>query len=71
VQEEQIVQPDDTEMNPEPIKGPEIILPEEPAADDADSLEIILRMPFSGDRISRRFLKSDSIQVIYDFIDHL
>jgi hypothetical protein len=61
--QEQIVQPsiEDTEMRTEPAKGPEITMSEEPEAGDADSLEIILRMPCSGERISRRFLKSDNL----------
>jgi len=39
----------------------EINLPEEPGKDNGDSLEIILRLPDSGSRVSRRFLKTDPI----------
>jgi hypothetical protein len=28
-------------------------------------------MPESGDRIQRRFMKTDTVQLIYDFIDDL
>lgn len=48
-----------------------ITLPEEPAADNADSTKIVFRMPLSGERIERRFLKEDKISLIYDFVDHL
>ena len=48
-----------------------INLPEEPSQDNKDSLQLILRMPLSGERISRRFLKTDKIGIVYDFIDHL
>ena len=50
---------------------PKIELPEEPSADNADSLELVFRMPLSGERIRRRFLKSDSIGLLYDFVDDL
>lgn len=56
-------------MKPSPKPAPVINLPEEPLADNSDSLEIILRMPVSGERIKRRFLKSDALKLIYDFID--
>ena len=46
-------------------------MPEEPAGDNADATKIILRMPTSGERVERRFLKGDKLQLIYDFIDHL
>jgi hypothetical protein len=48
-----------------------VTLPEEPTAGAEGSLEIILRMPESGERVSRRFLKEDRLQVLYDFVDHL
>lgn len=52
-------------------KGPEVTLPEEPSKDDVNSLEIIFRMPLSGERVNRRYLKTDKVQLLYDFIDHL
>ena len=41
----------------------------EPAADDTEACHIIFRMPVSGSRIERRFMKDDKIQLLYDFID--
>ena len=58
----------------QPKAGPlrrEINLPEEPTKETEDSLELIFRMPVSGDRIQRRFLKTDTVQLVYDFIDDL
>ena len=46
-------------------------LPEEPSADNSDATRIIFRMPLSGERVERYFLKSESIQTLYDFVDHL
>lgn len=59
---------------PEPIQEHikrEIILPAEPEADNADSLELIFRMPHSGERVRRKFLKTDTVSLLYDFIDDL
>ena len=53
------------------IPHPCINLPDEPTTDNADSLELVLRMPDSGQRVSRRFLKTDTIKIVYEFIDHL
>ena len=53
------------------MPAPEINLPDEPEENNADSLEIILRMPDSGSRMRRRFLKSDKIELVYHFVDHL
>ena len=49
----------------------DIILPEEPTSDNTDSLELVFRLPVSGDKIKRRFLKTDDIALLYDFIDDL
>jgi hypothetical protein len=46
-------------------------MPTEPSADNEASLELIFRMPLSGERIRRRFLKEDTISLLYDFIDDL
>ena len=46
-------------------------LPEEPSKDNSDSLEIVLRLPDTGKRVPRRFLKSDTLSLVYDFVDHL
>ena len=53
------------------VEAPKIILPEEPLEGDPDSLAIILRMPVTGERITRRFLKTDTIGLLFDFVDHL
>ena len=57
---------DDQQIKPEPKKKEEpkrreINLPEEPAEDNTDALKIVLRMPKSGERIIRRFLKGDKL----------
>ena len=49
----------------------EINLPQEPEATQTDSFELIFRMPVTGERVNRRFLNTDVIQTLYDFIDHL
>ncbi|XP_048332722.1 plant UBX domain-containing protein 8 isoform X3 [Ziziphus jujuba] len=43
-------------------------LPCEPASDDENAVNILVRMP-NGSRIGRRFLKSDKLQLVFDFID--
>ena len=50
---------------------PKVVMPEEPSKEEADSLELIFRMPVSGERVSRRFLKTDTIGLLYSFVDHL
>eukprot|EP00826_Nyctotherus_ovalis_P051908 TRINITY_DN6518_c0_g1_i4.p2 TRINITY_DN6518_c0_g1~~TRINITY_DN6518_c0_g1_i4.p2 ORF type:complete len:146 (+),score=46.78 TRINITY_DN6518_c0_g1_i4:708-1145(+) len=42
-------------------------LPAEPDASDPNACEIAFRLP-SGKRITRRFLKTDTIQALYTFI---
>lgn len=59
------------EPKTEEPKMREITLPEEPSVEDPDSLELIFRMPLSGERVRRRFLKTDTISLLYDFIDSL
>ena len=39
------------------VVAPVVNLPDEPSADEEDSLELVFRMPLSGERIRRRFLK--------------
>ena len=48
-----------------------INLPVEPTSDNTDSLELIFRMPQSGERLRRRFLKGDPVQIMYDYVDDL
>ncbi|XP_058086722.1 plant UBX domain-containing protein 8-like isoform X2 [Magnolia sinica] len=43
-------------------------LPQEPAADDASAVTLLVRMP-DGNRHGRRFHKSDKLQSLFDFID--
>ncbi|KAM2729155.1 hypothetical protein EV1_000579 [Malus domestica] len=43
-------------------------LPCEPAIDDQNAVTLLVRMP-NGTRLSRRFNKSDKLQVLFDFID--
>ena len=72
--DEQMFQPPaepDPVFKAEPAKGPEVKLPEEPSKENAESLEIILRLPITGKRIPRRFMKSDCLSLVYDFVDHL
>lgn len=44
---------------------------EEPSADEKDSVQIVFRKPLGNERLQRRFLKSDSVQRLYDYIDML
>ncbi len=46
-------------------------LPEEPTGDNKNSTHIIFRYPDGTRRKERRFLKSDKVQVLYDFVDSL
>ena len=45
-----------------------IRLSEEPAKDAEGACEIVFRAPGSGQRITRRFLKSEKLATIYDFV---
>lgn len=46
-------------------------LPEEPAENDSEACHIGFRMPGTGERVSRRFLKTQQVQLLYDYIDSL
>lgn len=46
----------------------EASLPQEPAADNENAINLMVRMP-DGSRRGRRFLKSDRLQSLFDFID--
>ncbi len=46
-------------------------LPAEPNDKDPLACHIVFRLPGSGERVNRRFLKSDQVQLIYDFLDSL
>lgn len=43
-------------------------LPPEPTSDNSDSTLIIFRYPHSEQRRERRFMKTDKIQVLYNFV---
>lgn len=45
------------------------LLRPEPEANNPDSTTIAFRKPTGNQRIQRRFLKTDKIQMLYDFID--
>ncbi|XVF51549.1 hypothetical protein PTKIN_Ptkin04bG0193500 [Pterospermum kingtungense] len=50
------------------LAAKEASLPVEPAADEENAVTLLVRMP-DGSRRGRRFLKSDRLQSLYDFID--
>ncbi|XP_042478267.1 plant UBX domain-containing protein 8-like isoform X2 [Macadamia integrifolia] len=50
------------------LAAKEASLPQEPASDDENSVTLLVRMP-DGSRHGRRFLKSDKLQSLFDFID--
>ncbi|KAJ6802138.1 plant UBX domain-containing protein 8 [Iris pallida] len=43
-------------------------LPQEPSSEDENSVSLLIRMP-DGSRCGRRFLKSDKLQFLFDYID--
>ena len=43
-------------------------LPSEPAEGSPDAATIVFRAPGSGKRFQRRFLKTDSVKVLYDYV---
>ncbi|KZV52602.1 hypothetical protein F511_25854, partial [Dorcoceras hygrometricum] len=50
------------------LAAKEASLPQEPAPDDENAVTLLVRMP-DGSRRGRRFLKSDRLQYLFDFID--
>ncbi|XVF10666.1 hypothetical protein REPUB_Repub07fG0202100 [Reevesia pubescens] len=50
------------------LAAKEASLPQEPAADEENAVTLLVRMP-DGSRRGRRFLKSDRLQSLFDFID--
>ncbi|URE42482.1 UBX domain-containing protein [Musa troglodytarum] len=44
------------------------LLPQEPSLDDGNAVTLLVRMP-DGSRHGRRFLKSDKLQLLFDYID--
>lgn len=55
-----------------PLPPPELPeIAEAPNSDDPDSCEIVFKLPGSGERINRRFLKSDKAETLYKYIEYL
>ncbi|KAI3869433.1 hypothetical protein MKX03_020987 [Papaver bracteatum] len=50
------------------LAAKEASLPQEPATDDENAINLLIRMP-DGSRRGRCFLKSDRLQSLFDFID--
>ncbi|GER44542.1 UBX domain-containing family protein [Striga asiatica] len=50
------------------LAAKEASLPQEPTAEDENAVTLLVRMP-DGTRRGRRFLKSDKLQFLFDFID--
>ncbi|KAL7165289.1 hypothetical protein ACSBR2_041058 [Camellia fascicularis] len=50
------------------LAAKEVSLPQEPTSDDESAVTLLVRMP-DGSRRGRRFLKSDKLQSLFDFID--
>jgi hypothetical protein len=46
-------------------------LPEEPEASDPQACHIVFRLPGSGERVNRRFLKEQTVEVLYRYIDSI
>lgn len=43
-------------------------MPDEPPVGAPDVSEIVFRMPGSGQRVSRRFLKTDKVDLLYTYV---
>ncbi|CAN4077804.1 unnamed protein product [Withania somnifera] len=50
------------------LAAKEASLPQEPTADNENAVNLVVRMP-DGSRRGRRFLKSDRLQSLFDYID--
>ncbi|VFQ78772.1 unnamed protein product [Cuscuta campestris] len=50
------------------LAAKESSLPQEPSSDDENAVNLVVRIP-DGSRRGRRFLKSDKLQCLFDFID--
>ncbi|KAL4336935.1 hypothetical protein HN51_046717 [Arachis hypogaea] len=50
------------------LDNKEVRLSKEPPIDDENAITIVVRMP-DGSRSERRFLKSDKLQALFDFVD--
>lgn len=47
------------------------LLPDEPNATSPEVCTISFRLPTTGERLTRRFLKTDKVQLLYDYLDSL
>jgi len=47
------------------------MLPEEPDQSDPNACHLVFRLPGSGERVSRRFLRDQTIELLYLYIDSL
>lgn len=43
-------------------------MPEEPAAGQPDVAEVVFRAQGTGKRFSRRFLKTDAVSMLYNYV---
>lgn len=50
------------------LAAKEASLPQEPTSDDENAVNLLVRMP-DGSRRGRRFLRTDKLQYLFDFID--
>ncbi|XP_008246099.1 PREDICTED: plant UBX domain-containing protein 13-like [Prunus mume] len=50
------------------LAAKEATLPQEPASNDENAVTLMVRMP-DGSRHGRRFLKTDKLQSLFNFID--
>ncbi|XP_048230065.1 plant UBX domain-containing protein 8 [Ricinus communis] len=50
------------------LAAKEASLPQEPPSDDENAITLLVRMP-NGTRCGRRFLKTDNLRSLFDFID--
>ncbi|KAJ6791195.1 plant UBX domain-containing protein 8 [Iris pallida] len=50
------------------LSAKQATLPQEPSSDNENSVTLLIRMP-DGSRCGRRFLKSDRLQILFDYID--
>lgn len=48
-----------------------IRLPTEPDVNTEDTINLNFRLPVTGERVSRRFKRTDKVELLYDFIDFL
>uniref|UniRef100_A0A0C9QM09 TSA: Wollemia nobilis Ref_Wollemi_Transcript_25401_2356 transcribed RNA sequence n=1 Tax=Wollemia nobilis TaxID=56998 RepID=A0A0C9QM09_9CONI len=67
-QEEELRRLQEEEESERQLAAKKAALPPEPLTDDENAVTLLVRMP-DGTRRGRRFLKSDRLQSLFDFID--